>query len=112
MEQCQPLNEIRGKIKQFASIEIVNKIQTNINLKKAPGHDKMNPKILKELIKKAMIHPTHIYNSILWTEYVPKKWKRSQVILLLKPVKRLEQVTHTDRYRIFRDYHDFLKNYF
>jgi len=55
-EQCQPLNEARENNKYFTPIEIANEIDTNINLKKAPGYDQINPKILKELPKKAMIH--------------------------------------------------------
>ncbi|KAL4091687.1 hypothetical protein QTP88_026339 [Uroleucon formosanum] len=34
-----------------------------------------------------MINLTHIYNAILGTEYVPKQWKRAQIIMLLKPGK-------------------------
>lgn len=93
IEQNQPLSETREKIKYFTPIEIAKEIDTNINIKKAPGYDQINPKILKELPKKAMIHLTHIYNAILRTEYVPKQWKRAQVIMLLKPGKPPEQVT-------------------
>jgi len=48
----------------------------------------------KELPRKATIHLTHIlYNAILRTKYVPKQWKRAQVIMLLKPGKPPERVT-------------------
>jgi len=46
-EQCQPLYEIRERIKHFTPIEIAKEIDMNINLKKAPGYDQINPKILK-----------------------------------------------------------------
>jgi len=69
VEQCQPLNEIREKIKFFTPIEIANENDTNINLKKAPGYDQIN--------KNKKINLTHIYNAILRTEYVPKQWKRA-----------------------------------
>lgn len=59
----------------------------------APGYDRNNPKILKETPKKAMIHPTHVYNTALRMEYVPKQWKRSQVITLFKPRKSSKLVT-------------------
>jgi len=52
IEQCLPLNEIREKIKFFTPIKIANEIDTNINLKKTPGYDQTNPKMLKELPKK------------------------------------------------------------
>jgi len=87
------LYEIREKIKHFTPIKIVKEIDMNINPKKAPGYDQINPKILKELPKKAMIHLTHIFNAILRTEYVPKHWKRAQVIMLFKPGMPPEQVT-------------------
>jgi hypothetical protein len=83
--QYSPLNGTREKIKYFTPIEIAREIDTNINPKKAPGYDQNNPKILKELFKKVMIHLTYIYNDILRIEYFPKQWKRAQVIMLLKP---------------------------
>ena len=87
------MSEIREKIKHFTPIKIAKEIDMNINLKKAFGYDQMNPKILKELPKKAIFHLTHIFNAILRTEYVPKHWKRDQVIMLLKPGMPPENVT-------------------
>jgi len=90
------LNEICEKIKFFTPIKIANEIDTNINLKKAPEYFQINPKIQKELPKKALIDLTHIYNAILCIEYVPKQWKRAQVIMILKPGKPPEHVIQTD----------------
>lgn len=40
IEQCEPLNEIREKIKNFTLIEIAKEIDTNINPKSHPGMTK------------------------------------------------------------------------
>ncbi|VVC30398.1 Reverse transcriptase domain [Cinara cedri] len=90
--QYQQLNEICDKIKHFTPVEIAKEINMNINPKKASGYDQINPKILKELSKKAMIHLTHIFNTILRMEYVPKQWKRAQVIIVLKLGKSPEEL--------------------
>lgn len=57
--QNQPLNKTIEKIKYFSPFEIVKEIDNNLNLKKAPGYDKISSKILKELPRKAIIL-THI----------------------------------------------------
>jgi hypothetical protein len=83
--QCQPLNVACEKIKHFSQLEIAKEINNNLNSKKSPDYDGISPKILKELPKKAIIHLTHLYNTILRMEYIPEQWKRAQVIMLLKP---------------------------
>jgi hypothetical protein len=64
---------------------VAYEIDTKINMKKAPGYDKISPRILKELSKKVIVHLT--------TEFVSEQWKRAEVIILLKPGKPPEQAT-------------------
>jgi len=68
--------------------------------------------MLKELSKKAMINLTDMYNAILRTEYVPKQWKRAQVIMLLKPGKPPEHVTPYRPISLLPNLSKYLKNYF
>ncbi|VVC41057.1 Hypothetical protein CINCED_3A019930 [Cinara cedri] len=74
----------------------------NINPKKTSGYDQINPKILKELSKKAMIHLTHIFNAIIRMEYVPKQWKQAQVVMVLKPGNHQNKQLHIDQFRFFQ----------
>src|SRR5580765_7224792 len=59
--QCQPLHSMREIIKYFTPLEVAYEIDTNINVKKAPGYDEISPRNLKELPKKTIVHLTHIY---------------------------------------------------
>jgi hypothetical protein len=60
-----------------------NSIGTNINPKKSPDYNQINPKIPKELPKRAMIHLTrHIFDAIQ-TEYATKHYKRANAINML-----------------------------
>ncbi|VVC38285.1 Ankyrin repeat-containing domain,Reverse transcriptase domain [Cinara cedri] len=91
--QCQQLSVTREKIKHFTPLEVASVIDDNLNPQKEPGYEEINPKILQELPKKAIIHLTYIYNDILRWEYIPEQLKRAQVIMLLNPGKSPEDVT-------------------
>jgi hypothetical protein len=70
-------------------------MRTHINQKKAPGFDLITGVILKHLPKKAIVKLklTHVYNAALRLKYVPSYWKASEVIMVLKPEKPVNEVT-------------------
>ena len=72
--------------KPFSPGEIQHLIKS-FPLKKAPGVDLITTELARELSKKAMIHLTHILNSILRLSYFPLQWKVSIIILIPKPGK-------------------------
>jgi len=67
-------NEVQYYIKSFP-------------LKKSPGIDLITAEVARQLPKKAIIHLTHILNSILRLSYMPLQWKVSVIILFPKPGK-------------------------
>jgi len=71
-------------------------IKENISPKKAPGHDFITGKILKELPEKCIKLITYIFNAIIKTGYFPETWKISQIIMIPKPGK---DVTKVNSYR-------------
>lgn len=81
------------EIKLITSEEIQKKIDTNIEAKEAPGIDFITGKILKELLKKAIIKLTYLFNAAFRLRYVPKQWKEAVVIIIPKPGKPPEEVT-------------------
>ncbi|VVC41929.1 Reverse transcriptase domain [Cinara cedri] len=56
-------------------------------LKKSPGIDLITAEVARQLPKMALIHLTHILNSILRLSYLPIQWKVSLIILIPKPGK-------------------------
>jgi len=62
---------------------IINKLPKN----KFPGHDLITNQMIKNLLKKAIILLTYIYNSILRLSYIPSTWKHSIIVLIHKPGK-------------------------
>ncbi|KAL4127027.1 hypothetical protein QTP88_011225 [Uroleucon formosanum] len=64
-------------------LHIINKLHNN----KAPGHDLITNRIIKNLPKKTIIFLTFIFNSILRLSYIPPSWKHSIIILIHKPGK-------------------------
>lgn len=67
-------NEVQYYIKSFP-------------LKISPGLDIITAEVARQLPKKAIIHLTHILNSILRLSYMPFQWKVSVIILFPKPGK-------------------------
>jgi len=53
-------------------------------LKKTPGIDLIIAEAIRELSKIALIHLTHLLNSILRLSSFPLKWKISVIILIPK----------------------------
>jgi hypothetical protein len=57
-------------VKPFSLREVVQEIK-NINPHRAPGHDLITGKILRQLPRKAIVLLTTIYNSMLRILYIP-----------------------------------------
>ncbi|KAL4142644.1 hypothetical protein QTP88_005062 [Uroleucon formosanum] len=55
--------------------------------RKAPGHDLITNKVLKNLSKKCILSLTHNYNSMLRLSYFPTIWKHAVVIVIPKAGK-------------------------
>jgi hypothetical protein len=51
---------------------------------KAPGHDLITNKVLKNLSKKCILSLTHIYNSMLRLSFFSTIWKRAVLIVIPK----------------------------
>lgn len=82
------------EIKFVTPKEVKNEIESNINIRKAPGLDLITGKILKEnLPRKAIVELTYLFNAAFQLKYVPKQWKIAQVIMIPKPGKPMEDVT-------------------
>lgn len=54
---------------------------------KSPGFDLITSEVANNLPKRAIVHLTHIYNSILRLSYFPLLWKFSNIIMIQKPNK-------------------------
>lgn len=55
--------------------------------KKSPGYDLVTAEVVKCLPKRAIVHITHIFNSIIRLSYFPLLWKFSTIIMIHKPNK-------------------------
>ncbi|XP_017795706.1 PREDICTED: RNA-directed DNA polymerase from mobile element jockey-like [Habropoda laboriosa] len=71
------------------TVKEVKNLIAAISIKKTPGFDLINRKIIKELPPKAVRMLTIIFNAILRTQYFPINWKIAQIIMLHKPDKNL-----------------------
>jgi len=76
-----------ASIQLFSPSEVVFEIDKNLNPKKAPGHDEITGRMIKELPKKGLVLLTYIFNAIIRLRYVPSAWKKAQVIMIPKPGK-------------------------
>jgi len=52
---------------------------------KAPGEDGQNSEILLKTFKRFPTFITGLYNEYLWKGYIPKQWKHSIIIPIIKP---------------------------
>ena len=77
---------------KFKWKNVKNTIKNCINPKKAPGHDLITGKMIKELPDKCIKLITYIFNAITRRGYFPKKWKISLIIMIAKPGKDETQV--------------------
>ena len=71
----------------FSPKEVATVID-RLNVKKAPGADRITARMLRELPRLRLLWLTRIYNSMLRLRYIPANWKRAKVIMLHKPGKQ------------------------
>ncbi|KMQ86445.1 reverse transcriptase [Lasius niger] len=76
----------------FKKNEVIKIIQNNLNPKKASGYNLITGQILQNLPEKGWKFLTQLFNAILRTSFFPLQWKVSQIILILKPGKKPEDV--------------------
>jgi hypothetical protein len=74
--------------------EVKNVTQYKINPKKIPGYNFITGKFLKELSQKGLRAITQVYNAILQTEYLHCQWKVGQIIIIVKPGKKPNDVPY------------------
>ena len=67
-------------------LEVVREIK-NIKIKKSPGCDGINGRLVKCLPHCAVVHLTAVYNSVLRSGHFPTCWKLAEIILINKPGK-------------------------
>ncbi|KAL4119779.1 hypothetical protein QTP88_012551 [Uroleucon formosanum] len=87
-----PLCSSAGPINHFTP----NDIKFVINqcfLKKSPGYDLITAEVARCLSKRAIVHLTHIFNSILRLFQFPSLWKFSTIILIPKPNKPPDSIS-------------------
>ena len=82
-------NEIREDDCKSFKYREVNNIVKYMKIKKSPGYDQINGKMLKELPPKIIRFITIIMNATLRLQHFPEQWKVAEIILILKKVKRL-----------------------
>ncbi|GBN35900.1 Retrovirus-related Pol polyprotein from type-1 retrotransposable element R1 [Araneus ventricosus] len=69
------------------SIPEVDTAIKNIRSKKAPGPDGFYGDVIKEAYACNRLFIVDLFNSCLRTGYFPKRWKRAQVVMFVKPNK-------------------------
>jgi hypothetical protein len=80
---------LQGIGEDETEIRLLKPTDKNMNVKKAPGFDKITGRMLKELLGKALVHLTCIYR----LKYVPEDWEKAQVLMIPNPGK----LVRTDR---------------
>jgi hypothetical protein len=73
--------------------KVKNTIKNCISPKKAPGHDLITGKMIRELPDKCIKLITFIFNAIMRTSYIPQKWKISLITMIHKPGKNETQIS-------------------
>lgn len=86
-------NQLAPPIRKIKISETKNMILKEIHPTKAPGFDLVTGKVLREMSENCFVLITYIFNAILRTSYFPTLWKVSQIIMIPKPGKKLEDVT-------------------
>jgi hypothetical protein len=83
------------EIKKITTKEVQTEIN-RLNLRKAPGIDRITPKMIKELPRKDVLLITFIINAIFRTNYWPEQLKTAEIILIHKNGK---EPTKVESYR-------------
>lgn len=79
-------------IKNFKTKEIKRVITREINPRKAPGFDLITGRVLQESTKKCFKAITQIFNAIIRLNHFPNQWKVAQIVMILKPGKKSDDV--------------------
>jgi hypothetical protein len=88
----QEIEEDITTIKLLSPKEVKEEIGF-LNIKKAPGIDKITIRMMKELPKKRLVMVTNIFNAMLRISYWPKQLKTAEIILIPKPGKDPKELT-------------------
>jgi hypothetical protein len=92
LHALETLDRLATPVKKFKVTEVRSAVQ-QLHSRKAPGHDLIMGRILKELPDIRIRAITQIFNSVLRTGYFLGQLKVSQIITILKPGKPAEEVT-------------------
>ena len=71
----------------FFSPGDVRNVTNRIANKKSPGFDLITPQLVKNLPRKGIVFLTQIFNAMLRTTHIPRKWKHAEVVMIKKPNK-------------------------
>lgn len=71
----------------FASYTEITDIIKHLKIQKAPGHDTINNKIIKNLPTNSINRLTDIINNSIKHNYFPDSWKKATIVLFQKPGK-------------------------
>jgi hypothetical protein len=93
IEYLDSPTQLELPIKPFTPSEVNKVVKGDLNAKKAPGNDLITGKVLKELPRKGLVFLTVIFNAILRLECFPSQWKVSQIVVIPKPGKPLNEVS-------------------
>lgn len=86
-----PSTRNQPKPVKFSLVAVIQKIK-ELNPNKAPGHELITGKLLKELPLRAKCLIQRIFNAILKLNYFPSTWKLAKIIMIPKPGKDKTQV--------------------
>lgn len=84
LQLCYPIrhvtpNELRKEI-------------NNLPSQKSPGYDMIDATILKQLPHKGIMFLLALFNACIRLTYFPSQWKIAQVVMILKPGKRPDEI--------------------
>lgn len=71
----------------------ISKAIAVLDSRKAPGFDLITPRVLKELPRKCLTFLANLFNAIFRICHFPDVWKISQVIMIPKPGKPVEETS-------------------
>lgn len=85
-----PTPHLRTPVR-FSLEAVIRKIK-ELNPNKAPGHDLITGKLIKELPIRAKYVIQQLFNAILKTSHYPSTWKLAKIIMIPKPGKDKTQI--------------------
>ena len=65
-----------------------------LNSRRTPGIDLITAQMLKELPHEEFVNLTYILSAILRLDYWPTSLKQAQIIMIPKPGKKTQQMSH------------------